>query len=36
MTPGQKANDINLGIFFYLVDNGMLNVLIRIASSRRF
>ena len=37
MTPDQKANCINLGIFFFdLLDNGMLNVLVRIASTRRF
>ena len=37
MTPGQEANDDNLGIFFDLLDNnGMLRVLIRIASMRRF
>ena len=37
MTPGQEANDGNLGIFFDLLDdNGMLSVLIRITSMRRF
>ena len=38
MMPGQEANGDNLGIFFfYLLDiNGMLSVLIRIASMRQF
>ena len=37
MTPGQEANGDNLVIFFELLDNdGMLCVLIRIASMRQF
>ena len=37
MTPGQEADDGNLGIFFdFLDDNGMLSVLVRIASMRQF
>ena len=37
MAPGQEANDDDFGIFFYLLDNnGMLMVLIRIASMMRF
>ena len=36
MALGQDANDI-LAVFFYLLyNNGMLSVLIRIASMRRF
>ena len=34
--PGQEANDDNLGHFELLYSNGMLSVLIRIASMRRF
>ena len=35
--PGQEANDDNSGIVFALLDNnGMLSVLIRIASMMRF
>ena len=36
MTPGQRANGDNLGFFFDLDNNGMLSVLFRIASMRRF
>ena len=37
MVPDQGANDNNLRIFFYLLDNnGMLSVLIRIALMRQF
>ena len=38
MTLGQVANGFNLGIFFFnlLDDNGMLYVLIKIASVRQF
>ena len=38
MVPSQEANGDNLGVFFFdfLHNNCMLNVLIRIASMRRF
>ena len=37
MTPGQEANDNNLGMFFDLFDNnGVLGEFVRIASMRRF
>ena len=37
MAPGQGANGDKLGKFFYfLYNNSMLSVLIRIASMRRF
>ena len=37
MMPGQEANGNNLRIFFDRLDsNGMLSILIRIASLRRF
>ena len=37
MMPGQEENGDKLGFFFYLLDNnGMLGVLIRIASKRQF
>ena len=37
MAPGQEANDDNLGnIFDLLYNNGMMCVLIRLASMRRF
>ena len=36
MVPGQEANGDNLGKYFPTNNNGMLCVLIRIASIRRF
>ena len=40
MVPGQEANSDNLGIFifffYFLHNNCMLSVLIRIASMRQF
>ena len=36
MVPGQDANDDNLEVFVLLDKNGMLSVLIRIDSVRRF
>ena len=38
MAPGREANGSNLGffLFYFLDNNGMLSVLIRIASMRRF
>ena len=36
MEPGQEANSDNLGKLFFLHNNCMLSVLIRIASMRQF
>ena len=36
MVPGQEAKCDNIGLFDLLYNNGMLSVLIRIASMRRF
>ena len=37
MVPSQEANGDNLGIFFYFLHNNcMLSVIIRITSMRRF
>ena len=37
MAPGQEANGSNLGKSFYLLyKNGMLGILIRIASMRQY
>ena len=37
MAPGQEANSDDLGIFFYFLHNNcILSVLIRIASMRQF
>ena len=33
MVPGQEANSDNLGVLYFLHNNCMLSVLIRIASS---
>ena len=36
MAPGQEANDDKGSFFIFYTNNGMLSVLIRIASTRGF